>query len=118
MTNPNTTKRIHRIRRHIRVRAKISGTAERPRVAVFKAHQHVYAQAIDDVARRTVAAVNDAQIKGKGTKTEHALAVGKKLAELLTKQGIKAVVFDVSGFRYHGRVRAVAEGLRESGMTV
>ena len=118
MTDPHITKRTHRIRRHARIRAKISGTATRPRVAVFKAHQHIYAQAIDDVARKTLAAINDAQIKGKGTKTDHALAAGKKLAELLTKQGITAVVFDVSGFRYHGRVRAVAEGLRESGVTV
>lgn len=117
MTDPNITKRTNRIRRHARVRAKISGTAERPRVAVFKSNMHVYAQAIDDTASKTLAAVNDAQFR-KGAKTERAAAAGKKLAELLVKQGIKAAVFDVSGFKYHGRIKAVAEGLRAGGITV
>lgn len=113
----NITKRVNRIRRHARIRAKISGTADRPRVAIFKSNAAVYAQAIDDVTNKTVAAVNDAQFK-KGTKTERAAQAGKKLAELLSKAGVKAAVFDVSGFKYHGRVKAVAEGLREGGITV
>lgn len=117
MTDINITKRVNRIRRHARIRAKISGTAERPRVSLFKSNQHVYAQAIDDVSGKTLAAVNDAQIK-KGAKADRALAAGKKLAELLTKKDIKTVVFDVGGFRYHGRVKAVAEGLREGGIKV
>lgn len=113
--NTHVAKRTNRIRRHARIRAKISGTAERPRVTVFKSNAHLYAQAIDDTARTTLAAVNDAQIK-KGTKTERAGATGKKLAELLVKAGVTAVVFDVSGFKYHGRVKAVAEALREGGI--
>jgi large subunit ribosomal protein L18 len=118
MTDINVTKRANRIRRHARVRAKISGTAERPRVAVFKSNTHLYAQAIDDTTSKTIAAVNAAQAAKKGTKTERAKVVGTKLAELLTKAGIKVAVFDVSGFKYHGRVKAVAEGLREGGITV
>lgn len=115
MTSTHQIKRANRIRRHARIRAKISGTAERPRVAVFKGHKHVYAQAIDDTSSKTLAAVNTAQIK-KGAKTARASAAGKKLAELLTEKGIKAAVFDVGGFRYHGRVQAIAEGLREGGI--
>ena len=117
MPSTHEIKRSNRIRRHARIRAKISGTAERPRVAVFKANQHAYVQAINDVTSTTVAAINDAKIK-KGTKTERAAAAGKALAELLIKQGIKAVVFDVGGFKYHGRVKAIADGLREGGITV
>lgn len=117
MTSTHANKRTNRIRRHTRIRAKISGTAERPRIAVFKANQHVYVQAIDDTTSKTVAAINDAAIK-KGTKTERAMAAGKTLAELLKKQGIAKAVFDVGGFKYHGRVRAVAEGVREGGITV
>ena len=119
MADINRTKRINRIRRHARGRAKISGTAERPRVAVFKSNAHVYAQAIDDVARKTIAAVNDAHLKAvKGTKTDHAAAVGTQLAKLLAEQGVKTVVFDKSGFTYHGRIKAVAEALRAGGITV
>lgn len=113
----NITKRVNRIRRHHRIRAKVSGTASRPRVTVFKSSAHLYAQAIDDVAGKTLAAVNDAQFK-KGAKTERAAHAGKKLAELLVKAGVKTAVFDVSGFKYHGRVKAVAEALRENGITI
>ncbi len=117
MSNPHITKRINRIRRHVRVRAKISGTAERPRVTVFKSNAHVYVQAIDDASGKTLAAVNDAQFK-KGTKTERAVHAGKKLVELLTKAGVKRVVFDAAGFTYHGRTKVVAEALREGGIAV
>jgi large subunit ribosomal protein L18 len=123
MTSTHQVKRANRIRRHARIRAKISGTAERPRISIFKANVHMYVQAIDDVASKTLAAVNDAHLhaKGaakKGTKTERATAVGKALAELLKKAGITKAVFDVSGFKYHGRVSAVAEGLREGGIKI
>ena len=113
----NITKRVNRIRRHARVRAKISGTAERPRVAVFKSSAHLYVQAIDDTTSKTIAAVNDAQFK-KGTKTERSAHAGKKLAELLTKAGVTTAVFDVAGYKYHGRVKAVAEALREGGIKI
>ena len=118
MTDINRTKRINRERRHRRTRAKVTGTGERPRVTVFKSNTHVYAQAIDDTTGKTVAAVNDAQLKHKGTKTEHATAAGTKLAELLNAKGVKAVVFDKAGFAYHGRIRAVAEALRAGGITL
>ncbi len=118
MPSIHKIKRTNRIRRHARIRAKVSGTAERPRIAVFKANQHVYVQAIDDVAAKTLAAVNDAQAAKKGTKTDKAGAAGKALAELLKKKGIAVAVFDVGGFKYHGRVKAVAEGLREGGIKI
>lgn len=115
----NTHKRSNRQRRHARIRAKISGTAERPRIAVFKSNVHVYAQAIDDAARTTIVAVNDAAVKlKKGTKTERAMAAGKQLADALKAKKITAAVFDVSGFKYHGRIRAIAEALREAGIHV
>lgn len=125
MTNPNITKRTNRIRRHARGRARISGTSERPRVVVFKSNAHMYVQAIDDDANKTIAAVSDlpagkagAKLAKKGTKTDHASAVGTKLAELLKKKNVTVVVFDKGGFKYHGRVKAVAEALRVEGITV
>ncbi len=118
MTDINITKRVNRTRRHIRGRAKIVGTAERPRVAVFKSNVHVYVQAIDDATGKTIAAVNDAQLKKAGTKTEHAIEAGKKLAGLLKEKGVTVVVFDKAGFKYHGRIQAVAEALRAGGIKV
>lgn len=125
MASIHKTKRTNRIRRHARIRAKISGTAERPRIAIFKASRHIYIQAIDDVSSKTIAAVNDAYLFGgktgitkKSTKTERALESGKALAALLKKLGVEKAVFDVSGFKYHGRVSAVADGLRESGIKI
>jgi large subunit ribosomal protein L18 len=117
MADINLTKKTNRMRRHSRGRAKIVGAAERPRVTVFKSNQHTYAQAINDATRMTIASVSDAAVK-KGTKTERAAATGKKLAELLKAAGIEAVVFDKGGFTYHGRVKAIAEGLREGGIRV
>ncbi len=120
MTDINITKRTNRIHRHIRGRAKIIGTALRPRITVFKSNAHLYAQAIDDTAHTTVAAVNDAHLKApaKKTKTDRSALAGKKLAELLKEKKIGTVVFDKSGFKYHGRVKAVAEALREAGITL
>jgi large subunit ribosomal protein L18 len=106
------------MRRHARVRAKISGTAERPRVTVFKSNAHVYVQAIDDIAGKTIAAVNDSKLKKAGTKTDHAAAAGKKLAELLKEKKIAKAVFDKAGSKYHGRTKAVADALREAGITI
>jgi large subunit ribosomal protein L18 len=113
-----TTKIAHRIRRHARVRAKVSGTAERPRVCVFKSNQHLFVQVVDDVAHRTLVSSGKPSAKAKGTKTEQAKALGTTLAKEMKGKGIERAVFDAGGFKYHGRVRAVAEGLREGGIAV
>ena len=118
MTDINITKRLNRSRRHARGRAKLTGTAERPRVTVFKSNTHVYAQAVDDTTGKTIAAVNDAHVAKKGTKTERATVCGTKLAEALKAKGVSTVIFDKAGFTYHGRIKAVAEALRAGGITV
>jgi large subunit ribosomal protein L18 len=103
-----------RQRRHLRVRAKVSGTAERPRLVVFRSHKHIYAQLVDDMAGRTLMSVSDAGLEGK--KGEKSTAVGKLVAEKAKAAGITTVVFDRAGYRYHGRVKAVADGAREGGL--
>lgn len=118
MTDINITKRNNRSRRQKRGRAKLVGTAERPRVTVFKSNTHVYAQAVDDTTKKTIVAVNDAHVTKKGTKTERATVCGTKLAEQLKAKGITTVIFDKAGFAYHGRIKAVAEALRAGGITV
>jgi large subunit ribosomal protein L18 len=111
-----------RKRRHVRVRAKVSGTQARPRLNVFRSSAHMYCQVIDDVAGHTLVAASDLEedvtkITGeKATKTERANAVGKVIAERAKSAGITSVVFDRGGFLYHGRIKAVAEGAREGGL--
>ncbi len=107
-----------RLRRHRRVRGKISGTAERPRLNVFRSSKHIYAQLIDDVAGVTLAAASslDKGFKGNGGNTAGANEVGKQLAENAKAKGITEVVFDRGGYIYHGRVKALAEGAREGGL--
>jgi large subunit ribosomal protein L18 len=117
MSHPKKNKRSARIHRHLRLRAKVSGTAERPRVAVFKSGSHTTAQAVDDVTHVTVASSSSRAAK-KGTKTERATALGEALAKSLKAKKIEAAVFDTGGFKYHGRVKAVAEGLRAGGIKV
>lgn len=112
------TKREARIRRHLRVRKKISGTAERPRLSVFRSNRHIYAQLIDDVEGRTLVAASDREVPVTGTKTERARAVGKLIAERAKQAGIERAVFDRGGRLYHGRVAAVAEGAREEGLRI
>jgi large subunit ribosomal protein L18 len=112
-----TTKRTNRIRRHRRIRAKVSGTAERPRIAVFKSNRWTYAQAVNDASRTTLASVSDRSVT-KGTKTERASALGRDLARSLKAKHIEVAVFDKAGFKYHGRVQAVADGLRKGGIRV
>ncbi len=113
--------RIARKRRHARVRARITGTAERPRLNVFRSLEHIYAQVIDDTAGHTLAAASTIdrdlreKIEGK-TKSEAAKLVGALVAERAQKVGIKKVVFDRGGYRYHGRVKALAEAAREAGL--
>jgi large subunit ribosomal protein L18 len=111
-----------RKRRHVRVRAKVSGTPQRPRLNVFRSSAHIYAQLIDDVAGHTLAAASDLEeavrerAGAEATKTVKAKTVGQVIAERAKAVGVEAVVFDRGGFLYHGRVRAVAEGAREGGL--
>jgi large subunit ribosomal protein L18 len=112
------TVRQARERRHRRVRAKISGTAERPRLVVHRSNRGIEAQLVDDVEGKTLAYASHIGVrKGfKGTKSEQAAEVGKQLAAAAKTAGIESVVFDRSGYLYHGRVKALAEGAREGGL--
>ena len=106
-----------RLRRHRRVRGKVSGTAERPRLVVFRSNRGIFAQLIDDEAGRTLASASWLGTRGhKGTKTEQAAEVGKALAAAAKKAGVETCVFDRGGYLYHGRVKALAEGAREGGL--
>ena len=109
------TKSEQRKRRHNRIRAKVSGTSECPRLAIFKSNSYIYAQIIDDTKSVTLAAISDMGIKGK-TKTERAKLAGAALAKGAKAKGLGTVVFDRGGFIYTGRVRAFAEGAREGGL--
>ena len=104
-----------RFKRHLRVRNKISGTAERPRLVVFRSLKHIYAQLVDDGANRTLATVSDLGIE-QGKKGERAAEVGRLIAERAKTSGITRVVFDRAGYRYHGRIKAVADGARKGGL--
>ncbi|MGK7927669.1 MAG: 50S ribosomal protein L18 [Spirulina sp.] len=108
-------------RRHRRLRKKLSGTAERPRLAVFRSNNHIYAQAIDDVAQHTIASAStvDKDLKGQiesQNTCKASGAVGKLVADRLLAKGIKTVVFDRGGNLYHGRVKALADAAREAGL--
>ena len=111
------TARQLRERRHRRVRGKVSGTAERPRLAVFRSNLGISAQLVDDLDGKTLAAATWQQLrKFNGSKTEQAKEVGKLLAANAKQAGIEACVFDRGGYLYHGRVKALAEGAREGGL--
>lgn len=103
-------------RRHRRVRKKVIGTAERPRLAVYRSNKHIYAQVIDDFAGRTLAASSTTVGNGDGAPKERAKGVGLEVASKAKAAGITKVTFDRGGFRYHGRIQAVAEGAREGGL--
>lgn len=110
-------KRDLRKRRHFRLRKHLMGTVEKPRLAVFRSNQHIYAQIIDDLQGKTLVAESDIKLeKKKYPKVESAYEVGKKLAEKAIKKGISEVVFDRGGFLYHGRVEKLALGAREGGL--
>ncbi len=112
-------RRTSRLRRHTRVRKKVSGSVTRPRLVVTRSTRHISAQVIDDVAGRTLvsASTMDASLRGAdGDKTEAAKAVGKLVAERAREAGVEAVVFDRGGRTYHGRVAALADAARESGL--
>jgi large subunit ribosomal protein L18 len=113
------TKQSTRLKRRRRVRAKISGTAERPRISVFRSNRGIVAQLVDDVAGHTLAAVawTEAPLRGK-PQMEQAAAAGRLLAERAQAAGVSTAVFDRGGYQYHGRVKAFAEGVREGGLTV
>ena len=108
-------KQEKRIRLKKRIRAKISGTAERPRLSVFRSNKFIYAQVIDDQSGKTLAEASDVKMK-KGTKIERAKAVGKLLGEICAKAKISKVVFDRSGFKYTGRVKLLADEARTHGL--
>lgn len=111
-----------RVRRHIRLRKKLSGTAERPRLSVYKSLHHIYAQIIDDVQGRTLLSASTvdpeirSQVNGYGGNIESAKVVGKILAQKAKEKGINKVVFDRGGYKFHGRVAALAEAARENGL--
>ena len=107
-----------RLHRHKRIRGKISGTPEKPRLCVFRSLSHIYAQLIDDVNGRTIAAASslDKSISADGSKKDTAREVGKLIAERAKACGIETVVFDRGGYIYHGRVQELAEGARENGL--
>ena len=108
-----------RKRRHNRVRKKVVGTADRPRLAVYRSNRHMYAQVIDDFAGRTLASASTLKdATSKDDRLSAAKAVGEAIADRAKDAGIKSVTFDRGGFRYHGRVKAIAEGAREGGLEV
>jgi large subunit ribosomal protein L18 len=112
-------RKASRVKRHLRVRKKITGTAERPRLCVFRSEKNIYAQIIDDVAQKTLVAASTLEKDfpvAAGSNKEAAKLVGETVAKRALEKGIKAVVFDRGGFVYHGRVQELAEGAREAGL--
>jgi len=105
-----------RLRRHIKIRKRISGTAERPRLVVFRSLAHIYAQVINDDTKKVIASASDMKAKAKGTKAEKAKQVGMEIAKLAQEKKVTKVVFDRNGYKYHGRVKALADGAREGGL--
>jgi large subunit ribosomal protein L18 len=117
------SRRLQRTRRHFRVRNKVQGDAARPRLVVFRSNRNIEGQIVDDVAGKTLLgmstiaeALRGFEAEGKNRKVEHAFAAGKLLGERAREAGIDAVVFDRGGYRYHGRVKAFADGAREGGL--
>lgn len=119
LTGRPKTREARRVRRHLRLRKKVAGTAERPRLVVFRSLKHTYAQLVDDDRSATLVAASDLQkdfeAAGKG-KVGQAVGVGKLIAERAKAQGISSVVFDRGGYPFHGRVKAVADGARDGGL--
>ncbi len=111
---------IKKIARRLRIKAsirtRVAGTAEQPRLTVFRSNSQIYAQVIDDEKGQTLASASSLSIKDKMTKTEKAAQVGKMIAEAAKKAGVEAVVFDRNGYLYHGRVKSLADAAREAGL--
>jgi len=122
-SNVSAQRRQARLRRHVRVRRRLSGTTQRPRLAVYRSLRHIYAQVIDDESGRTLAAAStldpavSSEVSDGKNRTARAAVVGRVVAERSKGAGITEVVFDRGGYRYHGRVRALAEAAREAGLT-
>ena len=114
-----SNKIAQRTKRRKRIRSRFSGTSQRPRVSVFRSNSHIYVQVIDDQTHITLVGVSDKALeKEVKSKVSRSLELGKLIAKNLGEKKIKSVVFDRGGYRYHGRVKAVADGLREGGLTV
>lgn len=111
-----TPRKNIRAKKHWRMRNKIKGTAERPRLAVFRSTQHIYAQIIDDTVGNTLVSASTLEVKVDGTKSDAAKAVGEAVAKKALEKGIDKVVFDRGGNLYHGRIKALADGAREAGL--
>ncbi len=112
------TRESARVRRHFRVRKRVTGTAERPRMAVFRSNRYIYVQVIDDVSGRTLAAASSQEtaLRGKTLTVATSSEVGKLIATRAKAAGVTAVVFDRGGFAYHGRLKALADAAREEGL--
>ncbi len=112
------TRATARARRHVRVRKKVRGTADRPRLAVFRSNRYIYAQLIDDTKGHTIAAASsqERELRDRRLSVEVAADVGRLLAERAKAAGVSTVVFDRGGFKYHGRIKALADAARESGL--
>lgn len=112
--------RDHRLRRHRRIRKKIAGSTDRPRLAVFRSNRHLYAQLIDDLEGKTIVSAStlEAEMRGQseGNGTAVAEQVGKLVAQRAIEKGVKSVVFDRGGFRFHGKVKALADAARQQGL--
>jgi large subunit ribosomal protein L18 len=108
-------KTTQRKRRHVRVKARMSGSAEKPRLIVFRSARYIYAQLIDDTTGKTLASAHDMKAK-QGTKVERAAAVGKELGEKAKAAKVETCTFDRNGYKYHGRIKALADGAREAGL--
>ncbi|MGB6084678.1 50S ribosomal protein L18 [Moheibacter sp.] len=108
------TEKRQKIKR--RVRRNIFGTAERPRLSVYRSNKEIYAQLVDDNSGVTIASASSREAKANGTKTEQSASVGKLIAEKAKSKGVETVVFDRNGFVYHGRIKALADGAREGGL--
>ena len=113
-----TKKEIRRFKLKMRIRKKVSGTQERPRLTVFRSNKEIYAQLIDDVKGVTLASASTVEktFERKGTKIEQAIVIGKNIAERAKAMGIESVVFDRNGYLYHGRIKSLADSARENGL--
>lgn len=116
MKDQNKVKQAKYLRRQIRTRAKMSGTAKKPRLSVFRSLSHISAQAIDDIKGVTIVSASDKELTTKATKVEKALALGEILGKKLVDKKISEIIFDRGAYKYHGRVKSLAEGLRKAGI--
>lgn len=111
-------KKLKRIKRHKKIRKSVSGNSTKPRLSVFRSHNHIYAQLIDDSKGRTLLCVSDLELKTNGKKSDVAKAVGELLAKKAKDAKIKRAIFDRGGFKYHGRVKSLADGARGAGLII